>query len=432
MAAPLLYALEEHTAALCEADHIYVGFSGGKDSHSLLHALQDFGKHYALPPVTAIHVNHGLHPDASAWEEHCRSVASDLEIEIAVESVVVGSDASLEAQARNARYSVFERYLSKNTLLLLAHHLDDQVETLLFRLIRGAGPNGLSGMPQSRSLGAGKLLRPFLSVARSDIEHYASQFSLQSVNDPSNHDTSLDRNFLRHEVLPLIESRWPGYRQGFSRTGEIMTVIAEEAPDLWYQCSYGGLSLDLGDLCVESVHAAVHAKLSMLGFPLPSYDALKEFSRQSMSAGTDRTPSLSMNSYAVVCWRSRLQLIPVPLAPCELEEVTVGESISREWGTLNWVSQDHGLPVGAPVTLRQVEAGEKVRFVGRSRRPVRHCLQEAGIAPYWRSSIPMVCAEGTIMAVPGLGCTDQATRIFNKNSEALVPVWQAPKICIGN
>ena len=153
---PLLEALEEHAATLRRASHLYVGFSGGKDSHSLLHALAALSQRLAFPRVTAIHVNHGLHPNAELWEQHCRDVAQNLNVEIKVESVVVGSDASLEAQARTARYDAFERYMAKDAILLLAHHLDDQVETIMFRLIRGAGPAGLSGIPESRLLALAK------------------------------------------------------------------------------------------------------------------------------------------------------------------------------------------------------------------------------------------------------------------------------------
>ena len=176
------------------------GFLRWKDSHSLLHALAALSQRSALPRITAIHVNHGLHPDADLWEQHCRDVAQGLDVAIKVESVEVGSDASLEAQARNARYDAFKRYMTQDAILLLAHHLDDQVETIMFRLIRGAGAAGLSGIPESRALGAGKILRPFLGISRSEIEDYSSALSLESIEDPV--------TWIRHSIVIFYGTRF--------------------------------------------------------------------------------------------------------------------------------------------------------------------------------------------------------------------------------
>lgn len=432
MTSPLLEALTEHVAALRRATHLYVGFSGGTDSLCLLHALTTLAKRETLPGITAIHVNHGLHPDADSWEQHCCHVASELGVEIVVERVAVSSKASLEAQARNARYSAFEPYLSESALLLLAHHLDDQVETVLFRLVRGAGPIGLSGIPQSRSLGEGGLLRPLLNVSRSEIEDYASVLAMESINDPSNKDLSLDRNFLRHQVLPLIAERWPGYRSGIARTAAIMASIDNAIPDLWYECSMGALSVNIETLESDALHTVIRNKLKALDLRPPSHDALGEFCRQCFKARDDKVPTLTMGSCTLVCWRARIQLVSSSLAECELEEVTVGETIDRAWGRLSWVHSDSGLSAGSLVTLRRVTSGEKIKLPGRPSRALRHYMQEAGIAPYWRASLPMVCINGDLAVVPGLGCTDYGRHIFNGNSEGLVPVWIPPKIQIGN
>ena len=432
MESPLLEALKEHATALRAASHLYVGFSGGKDSHCLLHALVTCAAGLGLPPITAIHVNHDLHPDAKSWEQHCCDVARELAVDIKLESVEVGSDASLEAQARNARYGVFERYMSEGSMLLLAHHLDDQVETVLFRLIRGAGPTGLGGIPKSRSLGGGVILRPLLGISRSQIDEYASACSLESIEDSSNDDTSLDRNFLRHQVLPLIAERWPGYRSGIARTGEIMASIDQSSSDRWYECSLGALSLDVDGFDVEGLHTQIHGKFVTLGLKPPTYHALKEFCRQCIESRADKSPSLPMDTHALVYWRERVQLIPSDSAVCKAEEVRVGEPIERAWGRLTWEKRDTGLAADSIVAVRSIAPGETVKFVGRPNRALRDCMQEAGLAPYWRASVPIVCSDGEVVAVPGLGCTDHGKEFFNGNSEGLVPVWKAPKIRIGN
>ena len=432
MSTPLLEALEEHAAVLRAATQVYVGFSGGTDSHCLLHALMTLSQNEPLPPVTAIHVNHGLHADADAWEMQCRKMAGELGVDIVIERVAVKSEPSVEAQARAVRYDIFQKYLTENTLLLLAHHLDDQVETVLFRLIRGAGSAGLSGIPKTRQVGAGSLLRPFLGIHRSEIEAYASELGLKSISDPSNDDLALDRNFLRHQVLPMIEARWPGYRSGISRTAQIMGSVDDASTDAWYQCPFGCPSLDVDFREAETLHAAVHAKLKAMGLDLPAFDALKELSRQCLNAGRDKTPTLYTDAYALSCWRGRLQILPATIAPCEPEETVVGRAISRAWGSLTWVVAKTGLPEGSQVSLRPIDEGERVRFPGRPSRPIRHGMQEKGIAPYWRASVPTVCVNADVMAVAGLGCTDQCAHIFNENSEGLVPIWTPPKIRIGN
>lgn len=432
MTSPLLEALEEHAATLRRASHLYVGFSGGKDSHSLLHALAALSQRSALPRITAIHVNHGLHPDAGLWEQHCRDVAQDLAVEIKVESVAVGSHASPEAQARNARYDAFERYMVKDAILLLAHHLDDQVETVLFRLIRGAGPSGLRGIPESRALGAGKILRPFLGISRSQIEEYAAVIPLESVEDPSNEDTAVDRSFLRHQVLPLIAERWPGYRSGIARTGQIMGAVDRSSLDLWYECSLGALSLDVNGLEVEVLHTKIRSKLTALRLQPPAHETLKEFCRQCVESRADKTPSLMMDACTLVFWRDRVQLISPVAAGFEPEEVRVGDPIERPWGHLTWEASDIGLAPDSIVGLRSITSGERVKFRGRPNRSLRDCMQEASIAPYWRASVPIVCSGGAVIAVPGIGCTDYETPFFNGNSEGLVPVWKPAKIRIGN
>ena len=432
MGSPLLEALEEHSEALRAAEHIYVGFSGGADSHSLLHAVRRFAKQEALAEITAVHVNHGLQPDADIWETHCRQVAESLGVNCIIERLLVSAKSSQEEQARIARYQAFERNLAENTVLLLGHHLDDQIETVLFRLIRGAGPQGLRGIPNARALGPGKVLRPLLKVTRAEIEDYASEHGLSSIEDPSNNDIAFDRNFLRHQVLPLIEQRWPGYRSGIARTGEIMASIAVVPADLWYECPLGVLSLEIEALEPKLLHQAIRSKLLDVGLEPPAYAALQELCRQCLDAGVDAVPTLSTSAYSLVCWRGRLQLVPASISVCEPEEIIVGQAIEKDGGSLLWVADRNGLPVGSSVLIRSVEVGEAVKFSGRPSRPIRHFMQETSIAPYWRGSVPLVCFQGEVVAVPGLGCTQQGNQIFNDNSEGLVPVWKPPKIRIGN
>ena len=157
------------------AGHWYVALSGGLDSSVLLHLVQRIRQHMPdAPALTAIHVNHGLHPDASRWQTLCHGLCDTLDVELlSVEVAVDDTPDGLEAAAREARYTVFERVLAAGDVLFMAHHLDDQIETFFLRLMRGAGPQGLSGMPQTRNLGQGCLLRPLLEFPRAQLQAYA-------------------------------------------------------------------------------------------------------------------------------------------------------------------------------------------------------------------------------------------------------------------
>ena len=177
-----------------------VAFSGGLDSTVLLHLLAHLAKTQSLPALSAIYVHHGLQAAADAWPQHCQSVCDALGVPLQVVHVQVQPGASLERAARDARYGAFVEATQTNEVLLTAQHRDDQAETLLFRLMRGAGVRGLAGMPRERALGRGHLLRPLLDVSRAELEAYAAEQQLHWIEDPSNQDCQFSRNYLRHQV----------------------------------------------------------------------------------------------------------------------------------------------------------------------------------------------------------------------------------------
>jgi tRNA(Ile)-lysidine synthase len=170
--------------------------------------------------VRALHVNHGIHPNADAWSRHCRALARRLGVGLRVlkTRVVRSSGVSLEAAARDARYALLAAELGPDELLLTGHHEDDQLETVLLQLFRGAGLAGLAAMPQITAFAAGWLVRPLLSVRRAELEEWARETGLNWVEDDTNADESLDRNYLRRQVLPLIRERWQGVGSAVSRS----------------------------------------------------------------------------------------------------------------------------------------------------------------------------------------------------------------------
>jgi len=430
----LLAALKGHLATFQTAGRLCVGFSGGTDSHSLLHALVMLSHQERLPAIEAIHVDHGLQIDAGHWAEHCAQVAAELKVGFTLETVQVDTQASPESQARVARYRAFEKHLGEGDLLLLAHHRDDQVETILFRLIRGAGPRGLAGMPETRAVGAATLLRPLLGVTRQDIERYALEHDLEVIDDTSNANIDIDRNFLRHEVLPLIESRWPGYRAGFTRSSAVLAQISKTSTSLHASqvSSMGDPAFDLQTLEAAVLHDQVYRWLHGLDLQVPPHSTIAEFARQCLEADPDKQPELRHSNFVMQRWRQSIQIYPLKPNGGFCAEAVVGQSVQGDWGSLDWVQAPYGLTAGEAVSLRTPKPGEGLKLRGRPRRSLNQCLQENEVPPYWRGSIPVICQDDSVVAVAGLGVTQEAFDKTVSCKEGLVPVWIAPKLCFVN
>ena len=216
------------TPLLSTATRLVVGYSGGVDSHALLHYL---AAHRAqLPPLLAVHIQHGLHPDSPQWSLHCEAVCGALNIDFVSIPVQLEDIAAqgLEAAARTARYAAFSTLLAAGDMLLTAQHQQDQAETVLLQLLRGGGVKGLAAMPTAMPLGAGTLCRPLLLLSQSDIMVYAKQHKLTWIEDPSNADSRWDRNYLRQQVMPLLQNRWPAMGDTLSRSA----AHCAEASDL--------------------------------------------------------------------------------------------------------------------------------------------------------------------------------------------------------
>ncbi len=199
-----------------------IAYSGGVDSQVLLF----LSKKYLKGDITALHVNHGISKNAKEWERKSKDYCDNNDINFLVKNVSLNSDdANLEEVARNVRYEFFKDNLGENEILMTGHHLNDQAETYLLRLMRGSGCDGLASMLPERSLGKGLLIRPLLGVSKEDIYHFAKENNLSWVEDESNKSSDYDRNFLRNEVIPLLESRWPSASRAISRSAKHCQII---------------------------------------------------------------------------------------------------------------------------------------------------------------------------------------------------------------
>lgn len=410
--------LDPVLADYLKASHWYVGFSGGVDSTALLHLLTRWRRaNPKAPELTALHINHGMQGPADEWQAHCEWLCRLLRVPFVAHRVEVnrGSSGS-EAAARDARYAAFEQLMEDSSVLFLGHHLDDQVETFFLRLLRGAGVQGLAGVPAIRALGRGSVVRPLLQLTRAQLEAYTRKHGLSCIEDCSNADTAMDRNFLRSELLPLLAERWPGYRRTVSRASEHMAVAAATlreslpVPDT--------LLSALGDpgfaaTAVRGKHdaaaLALRAWLQSQGRPAPDQAALDEFLRQLREADKEASPRLHCSAFTLQRYRDAIYLLPdgndlsgmpsVALRPgavCEL--AGVGRlSLQPSVGPGMVLGDDESLEIHFR------GGGERCRPVGRDRgNTLKKLLQERDVPPWWRDRVPLLSLSGELLAVGDL------------------------------
>ena len=195
--------------ALSPKNKVFVAFSGGLDSTALLFLCNKALKQKKIRNLKAIHINHNLSENSDYWEQHCERFCKSNNIEFKSFIIEVTKNrSSIESQARQERYKIFESLLDENDQILLAHHRDDVFETILLRLFRGTGVDGLSGLNEKRSLGKGEIIRPFLNLSKSDLKIYIEENNLPYVEDDTNSNNDFDRNFLRNEIIPSLDRRW--------------------------------------------------------------------------------------------------------------------------------------------------------------------------------------------------------------------------------
>lgn len=309
----LVRHLEEFLSARGALDgRIYVALSGGRDSVVLLHAASRLAPGVRLG---AIHVHHGLSPNADAWATHCARICEDLDVALQIEHVTVERvGAGLEAAARQARYEAFGRCPAKR--LLLAHHQGDQAETVLFNLVRGAGTAGAAGIPPVRSLGSQQILRPFLGIAPEAIAAYADRLGLEWIEDESNGDCDFSRNYLRREIVPRLEARFPAATQclgaAAERFAEAEALLADLATLDWLACA-DGECLRLAparELSPARQKNLLRWRLRQLGWRVPVAARMDEFVRQLADAGPDRHPQLVLPDGEMHVRRGRLYWSP--------------------------------------------------------------------------------------------------------------------------
>ncbi len=422
--------------------HVIVALSGGMDSSVLLHATNRLKEQLPKLNVSAVHIHHGISDNADAWDAHCETLCSRLAVPYRCLTVDARATAgeSPEEKARDCRYQALARVLGKGECLLSAHHQDDQAETLLLQLLRGAGPRGLAAMPEVSILGEGRLVRPLLGFTRQQLHDYARGHGIAWVEDDSNADTRLDRNFLRHQVVPSLKQRWPAMAATLSRAaghiaGSAALLDELAALDL-AQCQGSGVAgtdgsggsaltgLDitaLGHLHSDRQRNLLRYWLRQLSLPVPQSQQMQHILTDVLHAGPDRVPCVQWAGVEVRRYRKRLFAM-APLAPhdsCARYGWNLTDPLALPVGCLRSVpASGKGLranlgATGVTVAFRQ--GGEVCQPAGRQHRhELKKLFQEAGVPPWQRDRIPLLYVEDDLAAVAGLWVCQQFAAAANE------------------
>jgi tRNA(Ile)-lysidine synthase len=416
-----------------------VGFSGGPDSTALLHALAQ------LPEardrgLRAIHVDHGLHADSAAWSRQCADFCAALDLPLTTVRVQVdtGRGEGIEAAARHARRKAFAEHLVENEWLLLAHHRDDQVETVLLKLLRGAGPEGLGGMRERRPFGHGTLWRPLLETPRAVLLNYLTEKDLSSIDDPANDDPGFSRNRVRHVLLPVIAKHWPNADASILHAARLCRDTADY---VWGEAdtALAGLWRDAGTLDTAGWLALPDALraptldtwLRARGCAVPPDASRAELERQTARASGDRMPRVAWPGAEVRAWDGRLHALP-PLAPppVEWQARWNGASLDlpADCGSLR-LEAEHSDAASTrlphPLSVRFRHGGERLKpHDDPHTRELRDLFQQVRMEPWLRERCPLIYEDDQLVAVADLWSSERAESLFAACNAR--PRWRRP------
>ncbi|WP_255554781.1 tRNA lysidine(34) synthetase TilS [Moritella sp. 24] len=427
---------------------IVLAYSGGLDSHVLLHLMARYQQLYPQHDYLAVHVHHGLSDNADDWLVHCEQTAKALNINFVAEKVVLnlGNRESLEAKARDARYQAIAKHLGDESLLLLGQHLDDQLETFLLQLKRGAGVKGLSAMAATMPFllhNSCQIVRPLLTLPQQALVDYATDSQLTWVEDESNNDHSYDRNFLRHQIIPSLKQRWPGIANAVHRSAELCAeqqALADEIAQIDVvicEDSLAGLKIvELQQLSKIRRNNVIRFWLAKQRLPMPSRHHLDKVWDEVVNAVDDANPQLSwqagefrryqgvlynqqkyaeLKDVVIMLEHTQNQVIPLPdnigllHLQGELKDTLQAQS-PKNCGidTSKVFDVNHiGICIKRPlddekVTIRFRGEG-KCHPTGRSgSRSIKKLYQEYRVAPWLRDRIPLVYYNDKLVCAVGL------------------------------
>lgn len=381
------------------ADYYVVAFSGGSDSAALLHRLVQIRR--IRHKLSAIHVNHQIHPDSDQWAEDCVSQCQHYGIDCKVN--VVNPKKSDENSLREARYQAIAQYLDclpGRACLLTAHHLNDDIETLLFRLLRGTGLNGLTGMTAYGDYLGINLYRPLIDTPKSLIDQYIAEHAIPWIDDSSNRDTQYDRNYIRHKIIPALTQLRPDALQRIQDTrNHLQASLALLEKMIGHQ---NPLTVDL-NVSEQALTTTVYHWLALHKLSPVNHEQLLNFASACLTAGADKKPTLKTKQYTLVFWQQAIYALRSNLLSIDCHQkhqLSVNGNHffwHHEFGRLTLTSRQ---PLDFDLTVQFNVHGEKIKRPGHNQHQrVKELLRQAAIPPWQRQRLPFVYLDNQLMAV---------------------------------
>lgn len=392
----------------------WLAYSGGLDSRVLLHLCVELRKQKPFS-LKAIHIHHGLSPQADHWLAHCQQVCEQEQVDFlhfAIDASPSAGD-SLENHARQQRYEKLAAVLAPGDMLLTAHHQDDQAETVLLQLLRGAGLKGLSAMPEVKTVGSGLHGRPLLSFTRAELKAYATAQQLTWVEDELNRDPHYTRNYLRHDIMPLLKKRWPTVTAAIARVAnhcaeaqQLLDSVAVLDIEQIKGTQPGTLSVRrLLELDPIRQKLILRFWIEAQGVLLPSTVKLQQILQDVLPARGDSSPCVTWGQVELRRYQDELYLLPT-LPAHDKERVYVWnltQPLSIPGiGELNaQPSKGSGLKAVSTVEVRFRQGGETYRLANGNHHDLKKFYQEQNIPPWQRDRLPLIYVQDELAAIPG-------------------------------
>lgn len=416
-------ALQHHVDTHQSLPTLLIAYSGGKDSQVLLHSLVTI-RNTVLPNLNllAYHVNHGLSPHSGEWETFCQQTCDSWQVAFKTSSLKLKKEVqlSLEAQAREKRYTLFRQSIHKKDILLTAHTQNDQAETVLLALMRGSGVRGMSGIHPSHLFGEGLLLRPMLSVSSTEVYEYLKVHGLRYISDPSNQERVFRRNCVRHDIVPAIEKIAPAFTQKAAHFAQV-AYDTQTLLDDYLSQEIKHISNANGALSVNALQSFLPAKrqailrlwIKSMGHSQPSEKKLATIMEQMFHANLDRSPCVEWADAQVRRYKNHLFIMPN-------RQQKVADFKEQKWDLqqpliISQYSQWHahktqGKGINATMlcdpdylVVRLRQSGDKILLPGRSNRTKLKKFMNERRIPYWqRDSLPLFFHKDCLVAIGNL------------------------------
>ncbi|MBL1142359.1 MAG: tRNA lysidine(34) synthetase TilS [Proteobacteria bacterium] len=399
----------------------WIAYSGGMDSSVLLHLFYS-NKDKIRQNINVVYVHHGLQEEADDWAQFCKEQCQYYGFSFIKLQITEGcpKGESVEAWAREKRYALISEVMNNNDVLFTAHHQDDQVETFFLQALRGAGPRGLASMPEIRKKSNTLLVRPLLNYSRNDLKEYAAVNKINWQEDKSNSNHRYDRNYFRHQLAPVIEERWPAYRETISRLidnqNECRLLLNElAAEDLERAMHKNSLKLDVvKTLSVTRQKNLIFFWLQELNLKTPGSRNINKIISDIINSAPDKSPCVNWEDVEVRRYRNSLYAAKVleefeanieyKWNPEEVLNIS-GETLSTISGKGKGISKDK--IKNAELVIRFRQGGEKIKPDGFSHtKTVKQLFQERSVLPWLRDRIPLIYIDDKLIAIPGF-CIDE-------------------------